>query len=193
MNLAQVYSSVRGDLEVFLRTAEGDRTLFRTQNMIVNSGSDILAKCLGGIDRAINGMYLQFDNGADLVDAGEALSVDREASFYHSTTNLKGILRVATLASPSFETTVEADYQHNKVLFVAVSDDNVLTGEPIVDGTSRFFGAGLIHRAETYADDVLFSAVHFRNPTTSALTPITKIANAQIGVRWGITFTTPTP
>ena len=63
-----------------------------------------------------------------------------------------------------------------------------MSSPAVTDGTSKFYagwdllmapGAGLM------LQDILFSAAQVYEPESDVLLPITKIANAQIGVSWG--------
>jgi len=179
---------VQGRVEIFHVYPNGDKhTVFRGKNTIVNSGSDILAKALAG-ELAVNGMYLRYFNGAGPV-ASATIPATRTATYYHNLAADEGIVRVATLAEPSYASSDETTYDNNNVVFVSITDSNTI-GAALTDGLSNFFQAALVVLdSDDYTDDILFSAAFFLSSGSVVLVP--KIANAQVGVRWTVSFTTP--
>jgi hypothetical protein len=185
---SKVNFPIRGHIEVFLRYPiyKGwyDRTLYSQKNTIVNSSVDILAKAAVAEELVLNGMYFAFTNG---VVSEAPVPPERTANYYQTTGSVspKGFVRVPTIAEPSFGTSDPVKFAHNRVVVVAVSDTNVVVpdfGNSVTDNVSKFYGAGLLALdPNSFTDDILFSAVNFDSP-------LTKVANAQIGVRWTLTF-----
>jgi hypothetical protein len=184
---SKVAPLVKGRVEVFQRFpvygGHYDRKLYSQDNIIVESHADILAKAAAGEPVFVNGMYFAYTNGAV---AEPPVPAERTASYYHTTgsVNPKGFVRVPTIAEPSFASS-DTPFAHNQVTVVAVSDSNVVVPDPgneVTDNVSQFYGAGLLFlEPSSFLNDILFSAVNFASP-------ITKVANAQIGVRWTLTF-----
>jgi len=187
MDMLETYKGAVGEIELFARRDGQDHVLARKKNVIVNSGMDLLAKALGG-KLSVNGMYFAYDNdGSPYTDVTPP--VQRTASFYHSDGGgTRNFDRAATLAQPSYSTT-DAAFNNNKVTFVAITTGTGLlagAGNILTDGTSQFYGAALAYLdPDDYQQDILFSSVSFNDIGPSHFT---KIAGAQIGIRWGIYF-----
>ena len=116
---------------------------------------------------------------------------ERLASWYATTGSVApmGFVRVPLIGTPAYATTDAGRYVNNRVSFTAISDGRVCvpdTGNEMTDGVSKFYGAALAYLGDTYAQDVLFSAVNFVD-TTGAESYL-KIPNAQLGVRWFLSF-----
>jgi hypothetical protein len=187
MNIICAYRRlVFGRIEVFAKRGPIETLLFKQNNTIVNSAADILALAVSG-DTAINGMYLAYTNG---VVAEAPVPVERAASHYHTLGSIspKGFVRVPTVSEPAFSSTNTTLYNGNAVKFVAISDANVVIADPgndVTDGLSTFYGAGLmVLDPDGYVNDLLFAAVNFDIPQL-------KVAGANIGVRWTLTFANP--
>lgn len=179
----------RGSVELFSRSGGKDTPLMSMDNLILYSGADIAAKAIGGIaGGVVNAMYFEYSNVA--IAVGPALARDRDETYYPGllAANSVGYSRVPTIATPAL-TPSSADYVGNQVEFVAVTDGTYEAGGiALTDGTSRIYGMALVAVVD-WADqttDRLFSAVNIE--VSGALSPITKIANAQIGARWKIRF-----
>jgi hypothetical protein len=182
---------LRGDIEVFSRLRGVDTVVYSKRNLIVNEGSDVLAMAAaGGV--FVNGMYLNFTNSPGGTPPFDPVTVDRTADLYQSAGSVSplGVVRVPTLSEPEFSTSDNTKYNNNQVRFTAISDTNVLnddTAAELIDGVSNFYGASLLYLdPNDPTNDLLLAAVNFDDF-------IVKVANAQIGVRWTLTFTTPVP
>jgi hypothetical protein len=152
-------------------------------NLVTNQGSDILAKALAG-QLSVNGMYMVFRN--DVGATPIVADVTNTADTYATSSANRSFCRVTAMGSPVF-TTSDAAYVNNEVAFLAVTDGvSFFPAVPVTDGTSVFYHSALvaIPDFDTQDDDQIFSC-------SDLSTAITKIAGAQIGIRWTITFETP--
>lgn len=178
------FSTVKGRLEIFHVYPGGRWDKIHSQsNLITNQGSDILAKAITNNLR-VNGMYLVFrnDSGATPIPADKT----NVAATYATASANRSFARVTTMGDPIF-TASDADYSFNEVTFLAVTDGtSFFPSVPVTDGTSVFYHTALVAMPdfETQTSDLVFSC-------TDLSTTVTKIAGAQIGVRWTITFVTP--
>ena len=181
----------RGDIEFFVINEGKEEILFRKKNLILNSGMDLLAKCLAG-EAKINGMYIAYSNAASPLNESSP-TVDRTANYYQTTGSdaTKGFMRVPMLAAPAYSST-DAIYNNNKVSFTAVSDGEVavpVAGNEITPGTSKVYGAALAFLDPSgLSGDVLYSSVTFADDPT-VLDEVTITAGSQVGVRWAQSFT----
>ena len=178
-----------GTIELYYVFPDGREVVaLRRSNTILNSGMDLVAKALAG-DLQVNGMYFAYDNnGTPVTDSSPP--VERTAAWYHTVGGgTQNFVRAATLAQPAYEATTAA-FNHNRSVFVAVTSGSGTlegAGNTLVDGTSEFYGAALawLHPTD-YQQDILFSAVAFDD---SGPATFTKVAGAQLGLRWSIHFT----
>jgi len=185
------FTDIAGELTVFYRFPlpggeYRDETLFTEKNTVVNSAADILAKAVAG-QLTLNGMYFPFTNG---LVSEPPVPVERTADHYHTLGSIspKGFVRAPTLAEPSFRSTDTSKFNNNQIILVAISDTNVVVPDPgneLIDGVSQFYGSALLALdPDSFLQDILFSADNF-------VSPVPKIPNAQIGVRWRVTFKAP--
>jgi len=68
---------------------------------------------------------------------------------------------------------------------MGVSDGvSFFPGTPVLDETSVFYHSALVStkEGEEQSDDMIFSCADFS-------TPVKKVAGAQLGMRWGLSFT----
>lgn len=191
MNIREDFTAcVKGSIELFRTTGSVETTLLRSNNVVLNSGMDVAARALAG-DIRINGMYMAYENSVPPIT--EATPAVTTTAMYYQTagsTDPRGFIRVPTIATASFAATQLA-YNTNKVTFVAISDGSVAIpdgGNTVQDGVSQFYGAALAYLADDLADDILFSAISFKD-----IGPVQfeKIAGAQVGIRWSIWFELP--
>ena len=181
---------VQGEIEVLQIHADGtEELLLRKKNMILNSGSDLVAKAVAG-ELHINGMYLVYRNGAD---AKFPVSATLTPADFAVLPAGSGFVRVPTISRAGY-TSSDIIYSHNQVQFTAVSDSNPVFpsgGNTITDGVTMFYGAALafIAPGTDSTKDVLMASSHFEYQ--AAPIEYVKIAGAQIAVRWTLTFTTP--
>lgn len=173
----------RGRIELFW-VDKGEWTSFHVQeNMVVNGAADIMAMAVSG-KRAINGMYMAFENDPSAVNytPGEA----NDAAYYATPSTDRGLVRVSTLGEPVSESTDPA-YVGNKVTFMGVTDGtSFFPSVTLQDGTSVLYHSALTSMVEggSQDEDKIFSCADFT-------TPVTKIAGSQLGVRWDIIFARP--
>jgi hypothetical protein len=174
----------KGQIEYSYVYPDGRWELIHSQpNLITNEGSDVMAKALAG-QLTVNGMYLVFrnDSGATPIVADKTNTADT----YATPSANRSFCRVTAMGLPIF-TASGADYQTNKVEFLAVTDGtSFYPSVPVTDGTSVFYHSALMALPD-YTDqslDKIFSC-------SDLSVAITKIAGAQIGIRWTITFETP--
>jgi hypothetical protein len=176
-----------GTLEISYIYQDGHiMPLFKTKNLILYSGADILARVLtGDTDYKVNGMFLEYRNG---IPAAPSITRSRVRTYYEGLVAPSGYVRVPTLAAASFAAS-STDYSGNMVTYIATTDGTYVNGPGIADGVSQFYAAALVAMPD-FADRtqyIVFSASNFLN-STLAFTPITKVANAQISVKWTIKF-----
>ena len=178
------FKTMKGEIELFA-VKDGDWTSIHKQdNMIVNSGADILAKALAG-DLQVNAMYLCFENAAGATDYTAAITND--AAYYAGASADRSFVRVTALSDASYSTSDATTYDNNKVTFTGVTDGTTFfESVPVQDGTSSFYHAALVAAPEAsdQTEDIIFSC-------SDLTTAITKIAGAQIGIRWTVQFVTP--
>lgn len=156
------------------------------KNSTLYQGGDILARALAGdTDYIVNGMYLEYMNGSP----GEpTISLDRDYTYYTSLSSPNGFARVNTVSEPSYSAT-GSDYEGNKVTFTAVADaSDSFGGASIIDGTTQFFSMALVAMPD--ADDITKDKIYSAAAITrnGVFAPISKIANAQFGLRWSTRF-----
>jgi hypothetical protein len=178
----------RGEIEVFRRYKGYDKTLLRKDNLVVNSGMDLLAQALAG-DKFVNGMYMAYSNDTPPIAEPSPQLTDTVGLYQGAgSVDPKGFVRVPTIANPAFSSS-DVQYNTNKVTFVGISDGQVAIpngGNSVQDGVSQFYGAGLVHLdPDDLADDILFASVTFGDFGPSEFE---QIAGAQIGIRWSVYF-----
>lgn len=147
-------------------------------NDLQDTGLSVMAKALCE-SSYINYMYLLYTN------AGEAPAFDpsagtMDAEELRDITSGKGYVRVPLISA----SLADAVFTVSSITTAAGS-----AGEELTDGLSRFYAAGLIMAPNplSAATDILFSAAQFTDQDGVSF-PITKIANAQIGVSWEVTI-----
>jgi hypothetical protein len=179
-----IFKNVKGRLEIsYVYPGNRWEKIHEQSNLVTNQGSDILAKALAG-KMNVNGMYLVFRNApsATPIVADKA----NVAATYATASTNRSFVRVTTMGEPIF-TASDSDYQNNEVTFMAVTDGtSFYPSVPVTDGSSVFYHSALV-AMPSFSDqttDAIFSCADMS-------TPITKIAGAQIGLRWIITFVTP--
>jgi hypothetical protein len=186
-------TQARGDIELFALRESGEEILLRKKNVILNGGADLMALALGG-EKFVNGMYFAYDN-FDPPFADTTPPPERTASFYQDVGagQTRGVIRVPTISRPAYATT-DGIYNGNQVTFTAITAGEPAVSSPfndLLDGVSMFYGAGLgwIDPEGDITKDLLFSAVTFAD--LGGPTHYEKLAGAQIGLRWSVTFTAP--
>jgi hypothetical protein len=174
---------VAGYVEVFSVTDGIWTPITAFKNTVLYSGYDILGKVVGGNqDYAVNGMYIQYRNGAP---SEPVISKDRVLGYYTTQVAPEGVCRVKTVADPAYSAT-STDYESNKVSFTAITDGSTLAGASVQDGVSQFYSIALVAIPDLadQTKDVLFSAANIYAGST--FTPILKVANSQVGFKWDI-------
>ena len=181
--MREKFSKVRGRIE-FFRVSDGIWTkLFEQHNMITYGGSDTLAKAISN-QAHLNAVYMVFENNPAAVRITEAK--DNDAATYAAASVDRSFVRVSTLGEPVLQSS-GTDYVNNEVVFLAVSDGTTeFPAVPVTDGTSVFYHTALVCAPDMTDQtlDVVFSC-------SDLTSDITKVAGAQIGIRWTITFETP--
>jgi len=174
---------IKGTIEYGYVYPNGTWETIAQSNLVTYGGSDIMAKALAG-QVNINAMYLVFENAPGAINITEDKTND--AATYQASSANRSFCRVTTIGEPSFSTS-GSDYSNNKVTFLAVTDGTSYhVGVPITDSTSVFYHSALIASPDfsDASEDLVFSCSDFS-------TTITKIAGAQIGVRWTLQIETP--
>jgi len=192
MNICEEHRGVRGQIELFRQLPQGPEEILAQGNTILNGAADLMAKAVAG-QLLINGMYFAYDNDGPPFDDTSPPPKERTATFYHTDGGgTRNFVRAATLAQPSFDAS-DTQYNHNKVVFVAVTDGGGElpgAGNILTDGLSQFYGAALGWLSpDGYTEDLLFSAIDFDD--IGAVSHFQQIAGAQLGIRWSIFFTIP--
>jgi hypothetical protein len=179
------FKRIAGHFQVYL-VRDGKWELMQEQcNMTTYSGADLLGKALAG-QLSANTIYIVFENDPSAVRISP--DVENDAATYAAASANRSFVRVSTMGSPTF-TASGSEYDSNKVTFLGVTDgSSFFEAIPVTDGTSVFYHAALVASpdADDQTQDVVFSC-------GDLTTDLTKVAGAQIGIRWDITFTTPTP
>ena len=181
-----LFKTVKGTIE-FFKVHDGvwGDCIHKQHNLITYQGADILAKALVG-DLKINYMYIVFENDPSAVRISEDLGND--ANTYANSSANRSFVRVSTMGKPVF-TSDGDEYQTNQVAFLAVTDGiSFFPAVPVTDGTSVFYHSALVSapNLDDQEEDLIFSC-------SDLAVDITKVAGANIGIRWTITFTAPTP
>ena len=170
---------VKGSFGIYL-VKDSWELIHEQHNIVVNSAADILARAISG-KAVINGMYMAFENdpGADkYIEA-----VGNNKNYYAVPANDRSFVRVTTLGEPIIETT-DAKYAGNKITFLGVTDGtSFFPSVPLTDSVSVLYHTALVSMKEGGGqdDDVIFSCSDFD-------IPVTKIAGAQLGLRWSLNF-----
>lgn len=156
----------------------------KQSNLIAYGSGDICAAAVAGL-RKINGMYIAFENdaGADNYVPGS----DNDAAYYATEVANRSFVRVTTLGEPIIEAS-DANYTGNRITFLGVTDGTTFLTAPLTDSLSVFYHSALVSIDDegdgAQADDIIFSNADFS-------TTVTKVAGAQLGVKWEITFAKP--
>lgn len=172
-----IKNKISGEFSVFEVRGDSWELLHEQHNLITYSGADVMAKALAG-DRVINGVYLAFENSdvADYVeDAGNT------AATYAAEVSGRSFVRVKTLSRPIFSQSAP-EYANNSVQFQGVTDGtSFFPGTPVQDGISKFYHTVLVSTLPggDQTDDVVFSCATWS-------VPITKVAGANLGIRWRV-------
>lgn len=176
-------SNVVGTLQIYRVENEVWTLLEEKTNLITYSGSDILGKALNG-GLAVNCVYAVFENDPGAV----RISPDRsnDATTYAASSPNRSFVRISTMGDPTYAASSTL-YNSNKVVFLGVADStSFFPAVPVTDGTSLFYHSALVAapNMDDQTEDVVFSCADFS-------ADITKVAGAQLGIRWTITFNTP--
>ena len=173
----------KGELSLFLVRGDEWTPLYKQRNMIVDQAADIMALAVTG-RRRVDGMYVCFENS----DVQKYIpNTDNDAEYYNPTPAVpdRSFVRVATLGDPVISSTDPA-LAGNKVAFLGVTDgSSELPGVPFLDSVSSIYHTALVSLDPDgqQSRDLIFSCADLD-------TPILKIAGAQLGVRWEITYNT---
>jgi len=176
----------KGSLEIF-SVQDGKWELLRKlNNMVLYTGADILASTLAGLNKGVNGMYLEYNNNTP---SAPSITRERDRSYYEGLSSPAGYVRVPTIANPSL-TASDENYTGKVVQFIGVTDGSIVNGPGIIDGTSAYYSCSLVSMPDSLdrTQDVIFSAANITD-SNDLLSPIIKVANAQIGIKWVIQFT----
>jgi len=174
-----------GQFEIAYVHANGLRVpIRRMRNTILYSGYDLLAAMVSG-ETCINGLYLEYTNGAPVDPT--PIAATRTRTYYTGLVAPNGYCRLATLSTPTLSASGVL-YSSNVVTFEAITDGTSAGGAAIVDGSTQFFTTALIAMPDvlTPASDLLYNAVAIQDGATFA--PVPKVANVQVSVRCAIQF-----
>jgi len=161
----------------------------KTKNMILYSGSDMLAKqCVGTPKMHIAGMYMEYDNVLPIT--APVVDRTRTPAYYEALAGTRGYMRVPLTAAPGFASS-DPEYLGNTVTVQAQTNGTFENGPGIVDGDTNIFAAALVIMPvpSDKSEDILFSAANSYELDLVTIAPIPKIANAQVGVKWDLKFT----
>lgn len=158
------------------------------KNTILYTGSDLLAKALGGEpNTAISHMYLGYSNNSGQPAPGYTIAKD--ATTFSTTTPL-GYLRVPLTFPASF--LKETNYDNNIVVFTILINNasgyQVTTGSPaaLTTTTSAFFEAALVSALDpagtvnSHPKDKIFARVAFER--------VTYDSSFNLTLSWGVKF-----
>ena len=174
---------VVGRIQIF-RVSDGKWILIdEKKNLVTYGGSDILAKALAN-ELKVNCIYVVFENNP----AAIRISTDASniAATYATSSPNRSFVRVPTMGDPVYSST-DPDYANNEVSFLGVTDgSSEFPAVPVTDGVSVFYHSALVAAPDMddQTKDVVFSCANFSSDQT-------KVAGAQIGIRWTLTFTSP--
>jgi len=173
----EIYDIIGG---IWYKRAEFD-------NNIMNTGYDAFARAVAGDSTySVNGMYVQYYNGTPTDP--DPIPLTRTPSYFAGLSGDHGYLRLSTLSNPTYSAT-QSKYVGNKATFLAVSDGTNSNGATVIDGTTQFYVLGLvaIPDIDTQTSDHLISMASIKD-TGGSFSPITKIANSQVGFKWSVKF-----
>lgn len=191
MNAKETVSRMSGYAEL-IRIVGHEHQVIGRSNKIVRTGMGVLARALAG-SRYINGMYLAYTNG---VVATSPVGYDYTTGWFQTIWNSseRGFVRVPLAAQPSYGTSDSTLYTENQARFTSISTNApaiAVSGNEIQDNITKYCMGGLCWLDTSgYGNDILFAAVAFEEPTGTDNFSLTKLPNAQIGMRWTITFET---
>ena len=179
----KVIRNVTGCIEIHEVRNNTWRFIAAGHNLICNQAADIQAMALGA-GLTLNGMYMVYRNTV----GATPITPDKynTATTYATPSANRGMTRVSTLGDPTLSV-LGADYLSNRVTLVGVTDGSAFfPAVPVIDGTSVFYTAALVLMRDItdQAQDMIFSC-------GDLTTAITKVAGAQVGLRWTLTFTNP--
>ena len=184
--LHDIMATPTGILDLFYVYGNGSwKYICTCRNAVMYSGADIAAMAIkGDSGGVVNTLYLEYKNGTPTLPS---IGRDRSTTYYTGLASTYGYVRVPVTASATSATS--AYYTGNKVTFTGMTDGTTEGPASITDGVSYFFGGALVASPDftDSTQDVLFSSSAFTDGT-GALVSIPKIANAQIGVQWSVTF-----
>ena len=152
--------------------------------MILYTGYDLLSTLVSS-GRRINGMYLEYSNGASASDSAIPLSRDR--AYYDGLADPRGYLRITSLQPPEFRT-VGAGYEANEVIFTGDTSAAEVYGPGMIDGSTWFCAAALVSITDPgdRTKDIVYNAVPLRYG--SEYVPVLKRPNISVGARIRIRF-----
>jgi len=181
----ELIKHVKGMIQLYAVRGNDWELLDTQHNLVTYQGADILAKaCAGALN--INAMYMVFENDPSAIRISEDLG--NIASTYADSSPNRSFVRVSTMGEPVY-TSSDSDYQNNEVAFLAVTNGiSEFPLVPVTDGTSVFYHSALVAAPDMddQTEDLVFSCADLS-------TEPTKVAGAQIGIRWTLTFEAPTP
>jgi len=183
--MKELFKNVKGMIEIF--NVYGDRweLIHKQHNLVTYQGADVMAKAMAG-DLTLNAVYMAFENDPSAIRISEDLS--NIAGTYADSSPNRSFVRVSTMGAPVY-TSDGDDYQHNQVSFLAVTDgSSFFPAVPVTDGTSVFYHTALVAAPDMddQSDDLVYAC-------SDLTTDISKVAGANIGIRWTVTFEAPTP
>lgn len=166
--------------------------LCRMLNTTMYTGYDLLAD-MATSDKFLNGVYMEFINGA-AVDPSP-VSPTRDRSYYADLEDpgyggSQGYCRVPLAMAPTFSSTA-AEYQSNKATVVAVTDPVSASLIQVIDGVSNFFTVALVHMPDINdpSQDIVYNVAVMKKGGVFA--PVLKPANIQVGVTATVKFEAP--
>jgi hypothetical protein len=181
--MRDIAPAAKGRITLFEVTDGEWRQCHQQDNMVTYSGADAMALMATG-SSSINAIYLVYRNdpGAINITADKSNTAD----VYGASVTNRGVVRITTLGEAAL-TSSAAEYEGNKATFMGVSDGTTMfPSTPVTDGVSVFYHAALVcaPNISDQEDDIIFSCADFS-------TVQTKVAGAQLGVKWEIIFLAP--
>jgi len=173
----------QGLLDIFLLTKDGERQpLTTTHNDFQKTGCGVIASCLYGSGVYINRMYMLFYNsGTAPTITGLSTGETALADLQYADAD-RNYCSVPVIQSGI---TATSGLGNNIVTFTGITDGMVGgTGANFTAGSIIYAAALVCATDSTPANDLVFSVA-------SLTTPVTAVANAQLGVSWKVTILFP--
>lgn len=180
------FSKPQGFVRMFTADDDGvPRKMIAAPNLVVYSGADVMAGCLGWKQNYIpKAMYFEFENTTGTPSYPAIARDDDDLSYYTGLSTPKDYIRVPISVNPSFRSTDGTKYEANAVTFFAIT--GATQGEHGVAfgaaSNSKVYGAALVATPDVSdsSKDIIVSRIYPPDILIVAK------GDSQLGLQWEV-------